>query len=163
VPPSAAVPDKIEGTVLAALLRPRLPGTLIGAAPSVTKPPDSVVWVDGHDELLVHLDSITTQIVGACVLVSIDLETDQTGRTPLVVAFAIDTADTGGLLAATDQLPRGNGALASRWGAAVRDAAWSALLSLAADHAGERGGAPRGWSVADGHLTLRAGPALAVP
>jgi hypothetical protein len=120
------------------------------------------VWVDGHDELLVHLDSIATQIVGGSVLVSIDLETDQTGRRPLVVVFAIDTPNTAGLIAATDQLPRGNGALASRWGAAVREAMWSALLSLANDHASQHGGAPRGWSVAGGHLLLHAGPPLAV-
>lgn len=156
------VPDKIDGTALAALLRPRLVGVPTSAAPSATQPPESLVWVDGPDELLVHLDSIATEIVGSSVLVSIDVETDQTGRTPLVVVFAIQTSDAAGLVAATDQLPRGNGVLVSRWGAIVRDATWSALLALATDHATERGVAARGLTIASNQLTLTAGPPLAV-
>ncbi|HTD60051.1 MAG TPA: hypothetical protein VK679_05325 [Gemmatimonadaceae bacterium] len=157
-----AVPGKINGTALAALLRPRLLGAPASSAPSATQPTNSVVWVDGPDELLVHLDSIATEIVGSTVLVAIDVETDQTGRTPLVVAFAIQTSGSAGLVAATDQLPRGNGVLASRWGAMVRDAAWSALLALATDHATAHGGAARGFTIANGELTLTAGPPVAL-
>src|SRR5690348_16761582 len=83
------VPDSIAGAAIGRLLLPRLAGTAISPAPLPASPPERVVWVDGGDEVLVHLDSVMTQIVGAAVLVSIDLETDQTGRTPLVVAFAI--------------------------------------------------------------------------
>jgi hypothetical protein len=154
------VPDSIAGAAIGRLLLPRLAGTAISPAPLPASPPERVVWVDGGDEVLVHLDSVMTQIVGAAVLVSIDLETDQTGRTPLVVAFAIGAGDDAGLVAATDQLPRGNGMLAARWGAAVRDAAWGALLSLAGDHAAERGMAPHSLSLANGqlHLTATATP-----
>jgi hypothetical protein len=157
--PKIAVPDSIAGGELAALLHPRLIGTVISPPDAPSGPPSappSVVWVDGGDEVLVHLDSVVTQIVGTTVLVSIDLETDQTGRTPLVVAFALDPADGPGLIAATDQLPRGNGLLAARWGAAVRNAAWAALLSLAGDHAAERGMSPHGLSIASGNIRLTA-------
>lgn len=162
-----AVPDSIAGASLADLLRPRLtaataPAAGATGAPAATASPSSVVWVDGGDEVLVHLDSLTTQVVGSTALVSLDLETDQTGRTPLVVAFAMSADGTAGLVAATDQLPRGNGVLAARWGAAVREAAWSALLALANDHASERSLAPRGLAIANGQLQLEAGalPAL---
>jgi hypothetical protein len=156
--PSSQVPDKIQGVALAALLRPRFLGASLTAIPSSVEVPTSVVWVDGGDSVLVHLDSIATRIVGTCLLVSIDLETDQTGRTPLVVAFAINATDAAGLVAATDALPRGNGILASRWGSAVRNAAWGAFLRIASDHATERGGAPYGFSIANNQLTLSVGP-----
>jgi hypothetical protein len=169
-----AVPDSIAGASLADLLRPRLTAaaaltagaagaaSAAGAAATTASPPASVVWVDGGDEVLVHLDSLATQVVGSTALVSLDLETDQTGRTPLVVAFAMSADGTAGLVAATDQLPRGNGVLAARWGAVVREAAWSALLALANDHASERSLAPRGLAIANGQLQLKAGalPAL---
>ncbi|MEO7040099.1 MAG: hypothetical protein ABI446_12545 [Gemmatimonadaceae bacterium] len=149
-----AVPDKIAGAELASMLRPRVMGASVTRTPVPTTAV-SVVWVDGGDEVLVHLDSIATRLVGSTVLVSMDLETDQTGRTTLVVAFAIDSSDGADLVAATNQLPRGNGILATRWGRAVQQAAWSALLSLASDHAKERGMSPRGFSIvgADIHLT----------
>jgi hypothetical protein len=162
-----AVPDSIAGADLAELLRPRLSGAPAGSATTTSAaaaPPAAVVWVDGGDEVLVHLDSLTTQVVGDTALVAIDLETDQTGRTTLVVVFAMETTGGAGLVAATDELPRGNGLLAARWGAAVRDAAWSALLSLAGDHASQSGLAPNGLAIANGQLQLNAGapPALSV-
>ncbi len=124
--------------------------------------PQASFWVDQGDEVLVHLDSTTTQIVGQNILVSIDLETDQTGRTPLVVAFAVGTNATGGLIAATDEFPRGSGVLTGRWGHAVQTAAWSALLTIASDHATERGLAPHALAVNAGQLQLIAGPPLSI-
>jgi hypothetical protein len=116
--------------------------------------------VDAGDEVLVHLDSLTTQIASGCVLVSIDLETAETGRTPLVVAFSLGQDATGGLIAATDEFPSGNGMLAARWGVPVQQAAWSALLSLAADYATERGSSPLGLTIQSGMLSLQAGSSL---
>ncbi len=109
-----------------------------------------------------NLDSTSTMITGQMVLVSIDLESDQTGRTPLVVAFALPPSEEAGLVAATDEYPRGNGLLASRWGPVVQAAAWSAMLTLASDHASERGLAPLGLAVTGGQLHLIAGQALSV-
>jgi hypothetical protein len=156
------VPNTVDGPGIAGLLTSRLGGTPADGSPPPGKPPKKVVWVDGGDSVLVHLDSTTTQIVGQTVLVSIDLESDQTGRTPLVVAFALPADDAAGLVVATDEYPRGNGLLASRWGAAVQAAAWSALLSLASDHAAERGLAPRGLAISSGRLHLLAGQPLRI-
>jgi hypothetical protein len=160
--PPTKIPDTVDGPGIAPLLTPRLAGTPADGSPSPSVAPGKVVWVDGGDAVLVYLDSTTTQIVGQTVLVSIDLESDQTGRTPLIVAFALPSNETAGLVVATDEYPRGNGLLASRWGAAVQAAAWSALLSLANDHATERELAPRGLTVSGGQLHLVAGPRLQV-
>jgi hypothetical protein len=160
--PPTKIPDTVDGPGIAVLLTVRLAGTPAdGSAPAGT-PPGKVVWVDGGDSVLVHLDSTSTQIVGQSVLVSIDLESDQTGRTPLVVAFALPADETAGLVVATDEYPRGNGLLASRWGAAVQAAAWSAMLSLASDHAAERELAPRGLAIVGGRLHLLAGQPLRI-
>jgi hypothetical protein len=138
-------------------------GTPADGSVASTELPNKVIWVDGGDEVLVHLDSMLTRILDGVVIVSLDLETDQTGRTPLVVLFAVGAADDpAGLVAVTDEFPRGNGLLASRWGASVQAAAWAGLLGLATDHASERGASPLGIAAVKGQLSLSAGTALKV-
>ena len=159
-PPS--IPDVLSEADVETLLAVRLAGTPAdGSAPSGSAP-TSVIWVDQGDEVLVHLDSVAVRYVGQSMLVSMDLETDQTGRTPLVVPFALgnDSAAGATLVAATEEFPRGNALLAARWGAAMRDAAWSALLGLASDHAAERDATPLGLTLQSGALRLSAGAAL---
>jgi hypothetical protein len=160
--PPRSIPDQIPAPALAGFLQTRMAGTPSDGSDYQGSPPASVVWVDAGDEVLVHLDSLKTQVVGQSVVVSIDLESEQTGRTPLVVVFALGTDDQGGLIAATDEYPRGDGALVARWGPAVQAAAWNAMLSLAVEHATGRGLAPRGLAVVDGQLRLIAGQALKV-
>jgi hypothetical protein len=105
----------------------------------------------------VHLASAQVRILDRTLLISVDLETDQTGRTPLTVVMALgDANDPSGLVATTDEFPRGHGPLAARWGAAVQAAVWASLLGLSLDHATERGKAARGISAAPGRLTLHA-------
>lgn len=128
-----------------------------GAAPS------PVIWVDGGDEVLVHLESVQTKMVdGGVLLVSVDLETDQTGRTPLIVRLALGVSgQAAGLVATTDAFPTGNGMLAARWGTVLQNAVWAALLGLAQDHAAQSGLAPRGIGVTAGQMTLQPGAPLA--
>jgi hypothetical protein len=163
-PRSPAIPDTLDAGALATLLQVRLAGVPAdGSSPVQGAAPATVVWVDRGDEVLVHLDSITTRIVDGAVLVSIDLECDQASRTPMIVTFALgaDASSGAALIAATDEFPQGNGLLAARWGPAFRNAAWNAFLQLALDHAAERGLAPNGLSVANGTLKLNAAPPLA--
>jgi hypothetical protein len=160
--PQPVIPDHLDGSAIAGYLSARLAGTPADGSPAPGPAPAKVVWVDGGDEVLVHLDSTSTMIAGQTVLVSIDLESDQTGRTPLIVAFALPPSKEAGLVVATDEYPRGNGLLASRWGRAVQAAAWSAMLTLAADHASERGLAPLGLAVTSGQLHLIAGHPLSI-
>jgi hypothetical protein len=120
-----------------------------------------VVWVQDGCEALVHIDSLAVRIVGQTLLVSLDLETDQFGRSSLVVPLALGgRGDPAGLVAVTEELPLGAGALAACWGHAIQAAVWSSLLTLARDHASGRGQAPRGIAAEHGELHLRAGPLL---
>ncbi len=161
------VPDNLDAKLLAAALALRLAGS--PADGSATQPPASlpaVVWVDRGDEVLVHLDSLRVKIPDRLLLVSIDLETDQTGRTPLIAAYAVGAPnDPAGLVAVTDEFPRGNGLLASRWGQVLQDAVWAGLLSVATDHARARFASPIGITAAKGTLTFHAGslPRLKIP
>jgi hypothetical protein len=109
----------------------------------------------------VHLESTQVRIQADSVLVSVDLETDQTGRQPLVVALCLNTgADGAGLVAATDELPRGNGLLAARWGQNLQAAVWASLLNMSQQHAFERQQAPLGLSITGTTLNFHAGAPL---
>jgi hypothetical protein len=153
-------------TDLTAQISVRLMGTTangvpLSAVPAGTPPLTKVIWVNHGNEVLVHLDSTVVRILDRTVLVSVDLETDQTGRTPLVCSFAVSSAgELGGLVATTDELPRGLGSLASAWGQQLQSAVWSSLMGLANDHAAERSLSPRALSAAAGTLSLHAGAAL---
>lgn len=164
--PPYKIPDRLGETDLTTQISVRLTGTTangvpLPATPAGTPPPTKVIWVDHGNEVLVHLDSTAVRILDRVVLVSVDLESDQTGRTPLVCSFAVSGAgELGGLVATTDELPRGLGSLASAWGQQLQSAVWSSLMGLANDHAAERSLTPRALSAAAGTLTLHAGAAL---
>ena len=114
-----------------------------------------VVWVDAGSDILVHLDSIKTKLTAGSLLVSVDLECDQVGRSALVVAFGLgQVGDPAGLLAIADKLPHGNGLLAARWGAIVQSAVWAALLGLINDYAAERNASVSGFAASAGILQL---------
>jgi hypothetical protein len=163
--PARRIPDELPGERVANEIAVRLAGAPAdGSAPPAEGPSDRVVWVDGGDEVLVHLGSATTRIVDGVLLFSIDLETDQTGRQPMTVAFALgDGSDGTAALAVTTELPQGHAGLAARWGDALQDAAFAALGALADDHAAERDAAPNAIALQDGALQLLAGAPLRLP
>lgn len=160
--PPLKIPDRLDERTLATEIARRLYGTPAdGGPPPPNTPAKAVIWVDHGDEVLVHLDAIHTRVMDRMLLVSVDLETDQTGRATMVVPLAIgNAADPAGLVAVTDEYPRGNGVLASRWGHVLQTAVWSSLLEIASDHAAERGATPLGISAAPGAIVLHAGSPL---
>jgi hypothetical protein len=116
-----------------------------------------VVWTDRGDDVLIYLNSTRVKLLDRMLYVSVDLETDQTGRTPLVCAFAFGTPeDPAGLVAVTDEFPRGNGLLASRWGEALQAAVWNALLGMISDFAKQVNLSPAGFAAIPSALVLRA-------
>ena len=150
--------DQADAARLAAQLRGRLIGPpsdgSAAAQPATVK---QVVWVDAGDEVLVHLDSIKVRLLDRAIVVSIDLEADQTGRAPLIVTFSLGGArDQAGLVATTDEIPHGNPLLAARWGRVVQSALWAALMGLASDHAAERGQEPQAIQVKPGTIQFKA-------
>jgi hypothetical protein len=155
------IPPRLDETALKHELTVRLAGSPADGSTPAAQLPQKVIWVDQGDEVLVHLDSTRTRILNGTVLVSVDLETDQTGRTPLIVSFALGSgSDNGGLIAATDELPRGNGLLAARWGKTLQAAVWASILGIAQDFGAQQNGAPRAVTIANGLLNLQAGPRL---
>lgn len=157
VPPK--VPDSLDPKSLAGVLAFRIAGSPADGSNIQSAFSTPVIWVDRGDEVLVHLESLRAHISDRLLLVSVDFETDQTGRTPLVAVFAVGAPDDpAALVAVTDEFPRGNGVLVARWGYVFRDAVWAALLSLAADHARERLASPIGISASKGTLLLHSGP-----
>ena len=161
-------PGQFNEAGLAAKIAARLAGQPAdgsSAPPPASTAPASpnVVWADAGSEVLVHLDSVQVKINDGSVLVSVELDCDQTGRTPLVVVLAVGSpTDSAGLLAMTDRLPRGNGMLAARWGAALQTAVWASLLGMANDQAAAVSAAPIGISAVKGVLTLHTGDPLVV-
>jgi len=157
-----AVNDEYSAPQLATAISVRLAGAPAdGSSAPASLPSGPVIWVDNGDEVLVHLESTQTLIQNEILLVSVDLETDQTGRQTLVVAFSLGTgADGAGLVAATDELPRGNGLLSARWGPTLQSAVWATLLNMAQQHAFERQMAPLGFTVKGNTLNFNAGAPL---
>lgn len=148
--------DRVTDAALAQELRVRLAGAPADGSAAVSTPAAQVIWVDAGDEVLVHLDSIHVRILHRMIIVSVDLETDQTGRAPLIVPFALGSVrDQAGLIATTHELARGNRLLAARWGGILQSALWAALTGLAKDHADERGQQSYAIHALPGRITLK--------
>lgn len=149
------LPQRLSEPVLAAALARRLAPE--SARPSGFASPPAVVWIDRGDEVLVHLPDLRVALRDKLIAVSLDLETDQTGRKTLLMPFAVGgIRDQAGLLAATEELPRGDGLLVARWGRIVQDAVWGALLQVVDDYATRLGKLPFGFTAYDRVLSLRA-------
>jgi hypothetical protein len=158
--------DRYTEATLAAQLQARLAGrpangvTPAKNAVSTTAilapgPPAQVIWVDAGSDILAHLDSVKVKLTNGSLLVSVDLECDQVGRSALIAAFGLAQAgDPAGLLCVTDALPHGNALLAARWGAVLQSAIWAALLGLLNDFSTERNASASAFSATTGVLQL---------
>jgi hypothetical protein len=155
---ASAVSNPVNEAQLAAELAARIAGSSADGSQLVNVSPATIVWVEHGDEVVVHLDSVQVCLLPGSLLVSVDLETDQTGRATLVSVFALGAAgDPAGLTAVTDALPRGLGTLSARWGKTLQSAIWAGLLGFAQDAAAQQGGAPIGLAVSQGSLEVVAG------
>lgn len=154
------IPEHLDQAALARVLARRLGDPSLPFNTTVNRAEPPVVWSDGGDEVLVHPASVRCLIRKDLLLVSVDLECDQTGRQTLVVPLAVGRArDQAGLVAVTDELPRGHDLLAGRWGVILQDAVWNALLDIAKTYATRLKKIPFAFSAGDGVLALRAAPA----
>lgn len=144
-----SVPDSVDEAALAQLLRRALaPIAAKAGGDGIT-----LLWDDGDSQALVHLHRLAVTMVKRLLIVSVEFETEQTGIAPLIVTFGLgSTQDKAGLIAVTDEQPRGHPLLVARWGAAWRDALWSALIATARRHANERKRVPGALHVLDGHI-----------
>lgn len=150
---------QVQDGALGRVLAPHLVGpTADGSAPPATAPP-TIVWVDGGDEVVVYLDSLQTRILDGVVVMSLDLEADNIGRSSVVVRFAVsDGQDAAGLVCVADEIVGGHPVMVARWGYIVQRALWTSLLSLVATNAAQNNASALGISAAvNGGLGLHFG------
>jgi hypothetical protein len=146
------VAERLDEDDIASRIRTALAGHDLGTHDV----PPTVIWDDAGDEVLVHLDSLRLRIASRTVIASVDFESDETGRAPLIVRFVFGgNEDAAGLIAATDEFAHGDPVLAARWGNILRDVLWATLVGTADQYARERGMAPQAIQVQDGHLRFR--------
>jgi hypothetical protein len=90
-----------------------------------------VVWQDGGQRALLHLDSLRIRVVDGWLLCNHDLQTDPTGRQLLQFVYYLGpSGDAAGLAAAATinaaTIPASQ--LADRWGPDVQRLLWDAVL-----------------------------------
>ena len=90
-----------------------------------------VVWQDGRQQVLLHLDSLRIRAVDGWLLCNLDLETDPTKRQLLQFVYFLGQAgDADGLHASASinaaTIPSSQ--LADRWGPDVQRLLWDAVL-----------------------------------
>jgi hypothetical protein len=164
--PAGHIPSQFSERTLPASLGLGLLGTPAdgsgsGSAPGAERL-SPVVWVDGGDEVVVYLDSLQVRILEQVLVVAVDVECDEIPRGPVVFRYAVGGHDDpAGLVAVTDEVPRGEPQLVARWGHILQTAIWASLIGLAQAHAEQRGHIPTGISVGRGTLSLKSAPAAA--
>lgn len=156
--PQRRFPDRFPAARLRSEFRARLAGTAADGRALDGPAAGPFVWVDAGDEVVVYPESLQVRVAGDVLLVSVGLETDQTGRSDVITAFALARdPDGGGLIATTNEVSHGDPLLVGRWGRVLQDAVWAALLGLARDHSAERGASPAAILLREGQLELLAG------
>jgi hypothetical protein len=152
--------DTLDDGELRALMQRALAGNADLDAKTAARD-RTVVWDDSGDQALVHLDSVVVKPLANALVVSVDLETEQTGRAPLIVVLAFGTErDPAGLVATTDALARGNALLAARWGRVLQETIWAALMGVARAHADERGKVPLSLHIVKNRVRFTAAAAV---
>jgi hypothetical protein len=87
------------------------------------------IWSYRGNEAAALLDSLRIAIADGLIMVALTLDTDQTGPQELTSVFAVGTAEApAGLLAVTEDHPRGHGDLSATFAEAVIATCWRGLL-----------------------------------
>ena len=114
--------NAVEGESPSPRFDPALSGALQAALGGGN---DSVVWTDCDDAVVVHAAGARVWRQDDAVLAEVPLETDETGREALLVAFVPGTGHDKSVL--TSALPWGDSRLARRWGSIIQELSWKAL------------------------------------
>jgi hypothetical protein len=90
-----------------------------------------VIWERAGSELLVHLHRVRVAVLDGLILIGIPVETVETGRVEVTVAFGLGTPDQlAGMVATTEAKPRGPAPIVDLWGEALTAFAWQTLLDV---------------------------------
>jgi hypothetical protein len=89
------------------------------------------VWTKDDSELLVSVGQVTVKFDDGLVVVSIPVSCDQVSAAVIQVPFAVGGKTTpAGMLAATEEHPRGPDVIVKVWGEALTAFAWQTFLSV---------------------------------
>jgi hypothetical protein len=131
-PGTLADPGVVKNDELDDLLRAALAGDAARDEP--------VLLVDGDSELIVDPAHSRVLTADGLILVVLGVDCDQTGPTEVTIPFGVGTEEANaGMIATTEQRPRGPEIVVGRWGEALIALAWEALISVLAGltrHAG---------------------------
>jgi hypothetical protein len=140
-PPILVQPKEAAALVAIAARQAVLTGIGARSPNDPDRLPESVLWQDGPDALLVDVGRIDVQVAAGLISVVVPVRCDQLprGRDVIVVDLVLGTPDrpTGLLAAATE--PRGPRVVVHRWGEALTALAWQAVLDTAGGVAGAAG------------------------
>lgn len=115
-----------------------------------------VIWVEDGSEVIVHTDSLGAVFQDGYALFTIDMECDQVGRAPMVLAFYLGPKEElTNLVATTEEAPSGHPGIVGRWSEAMQDALWLGLLDLTIDMSGTQGDEAVGIGAGDAHLWVQ--------
>ena len=99
-----------------------------------------VVWSQGGNELLVMLAKVAIHVDHGIALVDIPVSCDQQAEGRITVAFAVgDDRRPAGMLAVTEDRPRGPRIVVDVWGESLTAFAWQVLLTVSTAVAGSAG------------------------
>ena len=123
-------PDEVQKLVTVAA------ATAAGAAEGA----DTVVWTAGGSELLVIVAKVFVRLGRGFVVVTIPVSCDQVQGAQIEVGFAVgDESRPAGLLAVTEDRPRGPAAVVDIWGDALTAYAWQVVCTVTGGVAGAAG------------------------
>ena len=110
-----------------------------GGAPAGARS-DTVVWTLGGSELFVIIAKVQVRVDSGVIVVVIPVSCDQFPEAAIEVGFAVgDDSRPAGLLAVTEDRPRGPAGVVDLWGDALTGFAWQVLLSVTTGVAGATG------------------------
>lgn len=90
-----------------------------------------VIFEQAGSELLVQLHRVRVAVLDGIILIGIPVETVETGRAEVTVAFAVGTPDRlAGMVATAEAKPRGPAAIVDLWSEALTAFAWQTLLDV---------------------------------
>jgi len=102
---------------------------LLAAHLGSANPKQPVVWRDAESELLVYPTRTQVKLAPGFVFVELAVSTDQTGDAQLLFAYKIGaTPNEASLTAVSENRPRGDATLATRWAEPATRLVWFALL-----------------------------------
>jgi hypothetical protein len=98
------------------------------------------LWRSAAGELLVRPAQLRLQLRDGLIGVSLPVFCDQTGNAEVHITFAVGSPQrAAGLLATTEERPRGPAAVVDVWGDALLGLVWKAVLTLLEGAAAESG------------------------